>query len=86
MTEPTPHPPPRYRVICYELTDDREDLIMDVTDQGFVVATGRLTPRSIMQGELCHAGPRQLQAHLALLIANDKQLLGDHPRRKAPPR
>ncbi len=86
MAEPAPHPRPRYRVICYELTDDREDLIMDVTDQGFVVATGRLTPSGIMQGELWHAGPRQLQAHLALLIGNDKQLLGNHARPKPRPR
>jgi hypothetical protein len=85
MAEPAPHPRPRYRVVCYELIGEREELIMDVTDQGFVVATGGITA-TVMEGELCHAGPHKLQAHLALLIANDKQLLGDHTRRQRRPR
>ena len=79
------HPRPRYRVICYELTEDREKLIADVTDEGFVLATGKLAG-GVLEGELCHAGPRELQAHLALLIANDKQLLGDHAPRPRRPR
>jgi hypothetical protein len=84
MADPTPPPRPRYRVICYELIEDRQELIADVTDQGFVLATGRIT-RDTLEGELCHAGPRELQAHLALLIANDKQLQRDHaPRRRRP--
>ena len=78
-------PTPRYRVICYELTDEHEQLIADITDQGFVLATGKLTDHAL-EGELCHAGPRELQAHLALLIANDKQLRGDHTYDKPRPR
>ena len=71
------NPRPRYRLICREQIDGREEPIADITDQGFVLATGRLID-GVMEAELCHAGPRELQAHLALLIANDKQLLGDH--------
>jgi len=85
MTEPAPHTRPRYRVTCYELIGEREQLIMDVADQGFVVATGKFTGGAI-DGELCHAGPRELQTHLALLIANDKQLLNDHARNQRRPR
>jgi hypothetical protein len=77
MPDRTPHPRPRYRVICYEVTDDHQEVIADITDQGFVLATGKLAGEMV-EGELRHAGPRNLQAHLALLIANDKQLLGDH--------
>ncbi len=79
------HPRPRYRVICYELTDDRKELIADITDEGFVLASGKLA-NGTLEGELCHAGPHELQAHLALLIANDKQLLGDHAPRRPRPR
>jgi len=68
-------------VICYELIDDHQDLIADITDQGFVLATGKLAGDTL-EGELCHAGPRDLQAHLALLIANDKQLRGSHTHGK----
>lgn len=85
MAARPPHPPARYRVICYELTKDREELIADITDEGFVLATGKLANETL-EGELCHAGPHELQAHLALLIANDKQLLGDHPPNRSRPR
>jgi hypothetical protein len=85
MPDPAPRPRPRYRVICYELIDGHEEVIADITDQGFVLATRKLAGEMI-EGELNHAGPRDLQAHLALLIANDKQLLGEHthakPRRR----
>jgi hypothetical protein len=80
MTEQQ-RPKARYRVICYELVDDRKNLIMDSTGQGFIAATGTLV-RDVIDGELSHAGPHELQAHLALMIANDDQLLGDHkPKR-----
>ena len=85
MAEPAPHPRPRYQAICYELSGDRKELIADITDQGFVLATGKLIDDTI-EGELSHAGPRELQAHLALLIANDKQLLGDHTHSAPRPR
>ena len=78
-------PTPRYRVICYELIDNREQLIVDITDHGFVLATGKFT-NDVLEGELCHAGPHDLQAHLALLIANDKQLRAGHTHGKPRPR
>ena len=46
-----PQPKARYRVICYELRDSRETLIMDSTDDAFIAATGKL------DGEISHAGP-----------------------------
>ena len=76
---PPNQPTARYRVICYELVDGRQNPIMDSTDHGFVAATGRITG-ALMDGDLAHAGPHGLQAHLALMIANDKQLLRDHTR------
>ena len=83
MTEPTPRPRPRYQVICYELIGEQRNLIMDTTDDGFIATTGTIT-NGMMEVELSHAGPRELQAHLALMIANDKQLLGDHTTRQRP--
>lgn len=75
----------RRSTICYELTADREELIADLTNEGFLLATGKLA-NGTLEGELCHAGPHELQAHLALLIANDKQLLGDHAPNRPRPR
>ncbi len=87
MAEPNPpaRPGPRYRVICYELTGGHQTLIMDSTDHGFIAATAAIAD-GVMQAELVHAGPQQLQAHLALMIANDQQLLGDHPTADRRPR
>jgi hypothetical protein len=72
-----PRPNRRYQVICYEITDEQRNLIMDSSNDGFIAATGSIN-RGVLDGELSHAGPRNLQAHLALMIANDKQLLGEH--------
>lgn len=70
-------PKPRYQLICYEIVGEQRTTIIDTTDQGFVAAVGKITG-GVMEAELVHAGPRELQAHLALLIANDKQLLSQH--------
>lgn len=79
--QPTTH----YRVICYELIEDRKNLIMDSTDHGFIAATGSIIG-GVIDGELSHAGPHELQAHLALTIANDEQLLGAHQTKRTPKR
>jgi hypothetical protein len=76
---------PRYRVICYELVGERQELLIDSTDQGFVLATGAIV-NGVMEGELAHAGPRDLQAHLALMIGNDEQLHGQHQAQHKRPR
>lgn len=87
MTDPhsTPRPKRRYQVICYEIVGEHRELIMDSTDDGFIAATGSIN-HGVLDGELSHAGPRELQAHLALMIANDKQLLGEHAPRQRRPR
>ena len=73
-------PPARYQVICYEyeIIGEQRNLIMDSTDHGFIAATGRIT-NGAMSADLVRAGPHELQAHLALMIGNDEQLLGEHP-------
>ena len=48
--------------------------------------TGWRVDASTLEGELCHAGSRELRAHLALLIANDKQPLGNHAPHHQRPR
>jgi hypothetical protein len=50
---------------------------MDSTYHGFIAATVSIKG-GVIDGELSHAGPRELQAHLALMIANDDQLLAKH--------
>ncbi len=75
-------PKARYRVVCYELIDDQQNIITDSTDDGFVAATGSIH-NAVLDAELAHAGPRELQAHLALMIANDDQLHAKRqPKRK----
>jgi hypothetical protein len=75
MAARTPRPHPRYRVVCYELRGDHQQVVMDATGAGFVAATGVITAGRL-QGELVSAGPPELQAHLALRIASDDQLSG----------
>jgi hypothetical protein len=65
------------QVICYEIIGEHRNLIMDSTDHGFIAATGSIQG-AVIDGELSHAGPLDLRAHLALMIANDDQLLGKH--------
>ena len=75
-------PKRRYQVICYEIVGEQRNLIMDSTNDGFIAATGSIK-QDVLDAELSYAGPRDLQAHLAVMIANDKQLLGEHrPRRR----
>lgn len=69
--------PPRYRVVAYELRDERATVVMDATGAGFVAAVGTIVAEGTMRGELGGAGPADLQAHIALLIANESE--GDHP-------
>ena len=63
----------RYRVVCYELSGDRHQVVMDATGDGFIAATG-VVAAGRLRGELMSAGTEELQAHLALRIANDEQL------------
>lgn len=78
-------PKARYRVVCYELTDGQQNTIMDSTDDGFIAATGSIH-HAVLDAELAHAGPRELQAHLALMIANDDQLHPKHQPKRKPTR
>jgi len=71
--KPPARPQPRYRVVCYELTGQESHVIMDDTSQGFIAATGTIT-RGVMTAELLTAGPHDVQAHLAITIANDDLL------------
>jgi hypothetical protein len=84
--KPTAGPKPRYRVVCYELIGENSNVIMDDTSEGFIAATGTIT-RGVMTAELLTAGPNDVQAHLAITIADDKllaRLTGRHSQ--APPR
>ena len=79
------NPRARYRVICFELTEDGETVIIDSTDDGFIAATGSIHD-DVLEAELAHAGPYELQAHLALMIANDEQLHTHHQLKHKPTR
>ena len=75
MAECAASPDTRYRVVCYQLQGEHEQVVMDATGDGFIAATGViLTGR--LRGELLSAGTEELQAHLALQIASDDQLAG----------
>ena len=66
----------RYRIVCYELQDDEQTVILDATAQGFIAVTGTIADDGIMRGEGTHAGPLPLRRRLAHLIADDEQLAG----------
>lgn len=66
----------RYRIVCYELCDDQQTVILDASAQGFIAVTGTLADDGTMGGEGTHAGPLPLQRRLARLIADDDQLAG----------
>lgn len=68
-------PHTRYRVVCYELSGSGERVVMDATGEGFIAAAGAISA-GLLRGELLSAGSEELQAHLALRIANDEQLAG----------
>jgi hypothetical protein len=75
MADRSPLPQPRYRIVCYELCDDEQTVILDATAQGFIAVTGTIADDGTMRGEGTHAGPLPLQRRLARLIA-DEQLAG----------
>lgn len=75
MAERSPLPELRYRIVCYELQDEEQTVILDATAQGFIAVTGTIADNGTMRGEGTHAGPLPLQRRLARLIA-DEQLAG----------
>lgn len=75
MAERAPSPSPRYRVVCYELRGEGQQVVMDATGEGFIAAAGVISAGRL-RGELMSAGTEELQAHLALQIASDEQLAG----------
>jgi hypothetical protein len=76
MPEPTPTRELRYRIVCYELEDGEQAVILDATAQGFIAVTGTIDENNTMRGEGTHAGPLPLLRRLALVIADDEQLAG----------
>lgn len=78
MHEPTPRPAHQigYRIVCYELEDGRQTVILDATARGFIAVTGTIADDGTMHGEGTHAGPLALRRRLARLIADDEQLAG----------
>jgi hypothetical protein len=78
MHKPTPQPAYeiRYRIVCYELEDGRQTVILDATARGFIAVTGTIADDATMHGEGTHAGPLALRRRLARLIADDEQLAG----------
>lgn len=69
---------PRYRVVAYELEGEHATVVMDASGDGFVAAVGTILAEGRMQGEFGGAGPADVQAHIALLIANESE--GDRAR------
>lgn len=76
MAARPPAPAPRYRIVCYELEDDQQTVILDTSAQGLIAVTGTIADDGTMRGEGTHAGPLPLQHRLARLIADDEQLNG----------
>jgi hypothetical protein len=77
VPEPAPRPPPetRYRIVCYELEDGQQTIILDATAQAFIAVTGTIDANNTMRGEGTHAGPLPLLRRLANIINDDQQLL-----------
>jgi len=63
-----------YRIVCYELDDDTETVILDTTARAFIAVTGTLDEHGAMHGKGTHAGPLPLLKRIARLIAEDEQL------------
>jgi hypothetical protein len=83
MPEPTTTPELRYRIVCYELEDDQQTVILDATAQAFIAVTGTIDEHNTMRGQGTHAGPLPLLRRLAHLIADDPQLADQpHSRRQ----
>ena len=74
MPEPTIVPELRYRIVCYELEDDTETVILDATADAFIAVTGTLDENGTMHGQGTNAGPLPLLKRIARLIADDEQL------------
>jgi hypothetical protein len=76
MPEPAPRPLPetRYRIVCYEIENNRETVILDATAQAFIAVTGTIDKNNTMRGEGTHAGPLPLLRRLASVIADDEEL------------
>ena len=74
LPEPIKAPELRYRIICYEVEDDTETVILDSTARAFIAVTGTLDENGTMHGNGTHAGPLPLLKRIARLIAEDEQL------------
>jgi hypothetical protein len=76
MPEPAPRPLPktRYRIVCYELEDDQQTVILDATAHAFIAVTGTIDENNTMRGKGTHAGPLPLLRRLASVINDDEQL------------
>ena len=71
---PRPLPETRYRIVCDQLEDDQQTVILDATAQAFIAITGTIDENNTMRGEGTHAGPLPLLRRLARVIADDEQL------------
>ena len=74
MPEPDPFPETRYRIVCYEIEDGEQRIILDDTAQAFIAVTGTIDENNTMRGNATHAGPLTLRKRLARLIADDPDL------------
>ncbi|HYB28625.1 MAG TPA: hypothetical protein VEF89_18570 [Solirubrobacteraceae bacterium] len=63
-----------YRIVCYELEDDTETVILDTTARAFIAVTGTLDENGTMHGRGTHAGPHPILKRIAQLIADDEHL------------
>jgi hypothetical protein len=63
-----------YRIVCYELEDNKQTVILDTTARAFIAVTGTLDENGAMHGQGTHAGPLPLLKRIARLIADDEQL------------
>jgi len=75
-SNPRPLPPTRYRIVCYEIEDGEQRIILDDTAQAFIAVTGTIDENNTMRGKGTNAGPLPLLRRLASVIADDEQLAG----------
>ncbi|MGH2836592.1 MAG: hypothetical protein ACRDKD_10290 [Solirubrobacteraceae bacterium] len=73
---PRPLPPIRYRIVCYEIHDGEQQVILDDTAHAFIAVTGTIDENNMMRGNGTNAGPDSLLRRLASVIADDDQLAG----------
>ncbi|MDQ6804614.1 MAG: hypothetical protein M3065_06535 [Actinomycetota bacterium] len=67
MTQPSSRAP-RYRVVVYQLDNDRNTKIMDATASGFIAAAASIR-HSELDIALSDGGAHELKAHIALFIS-----------------